>query len=279
MAITSYVHFFPEILTRLPTCPDNLAEQQLSQAGRMLCNQSLANIQHLTMNITADALTYVLTEPTDHEIQKVWAVRSKAGDSIVSITSSTKAVILSGDVTDRYIAGATFSLYKTDLLADDGTYTINTVSLVSGNTVIITSEAISADDVTGEGTAGVAGAVDGTAIPPSRYRFELPATLKFVSAPSAEDIANGLQVDVAVAPEEDLAAYTNIDFDFINRWSETIKAGALMRLFRMEDRVWASEAQARQCEVDYKYGLAEARREAYTQFVARDLKIVAPSFL
>jgi hypothetical protein len=247
----------------------------------MLCNQSLANIQHLTMNITADALTYVLTEPTDHEIQKVWAVRNKAGDSIVSSTSVAGVVVLPGDVTDRYLNGGTIALLGTDGGTNDGTYTIVNpplYSTVSGDTsVFVTPDP--ADDSTGTGTAGVAGAVDGTAISPSRYRFELPDTLVFTSAPSAEDIANGLQVDVAVAPEEDLAAYTNINFDFINRWSETIKAGALMRLFRMEDRVWASEAQARQCEVDYQYGLAEARREAYTQFVARDLKIVAPSFL
>jgi hypothetical protein len=275
MAITSYQHFLPEISTRLPACPPVLIEQQLAQSARMLCTQSLANVQRLT----ADAVTYTLTKPTDHEIFKVWEVRVKSGDSIVSISNTAPSITLSGDVSNRYPAGTVLALLGTDSATDDGSYTVLSVTTSGGNTVITPTVAPTAADTTGEGTAGVSGATDGSVVSPYLYEFRLPDTLVFCTPPMSTAQANGLQIDVAVAPEEDLESYSNIDFDFVTRWADTIKAGALVRLFRMEDRAWGSSQAADREMAIYEYGLVGARRESYTHFVARDLKMKAPSFI
>lgn len=114
---------------------------------------------------------------------------------------------------------------------------------------------------------------------PYGYRFTLPTTVTFDAAPVTTTVTNGAQFDVALVPQEHLEAFTNHDFDFVNRWSIAIQSGALYRLFSIPDREWSDKDAVFPEFARFEDGYLEARREAYTLYVDRDLRMKSPSFV
>jgi len=119
---------------------------------------------------------------------------------------------------------------------------------------------------------------DGTVVDPSKYDWVLPNTLKFFTAPFSEAITGGLVVELCLAPQED-EDDSVLDFSWVRRYSEYIKAGALYNLFAQPKRDWTSGTEATRFFAEYRKGIAYAKREVYNKYTTRQLKMVGNGFM
>ena len=114
---------------------------------------------------------------------------------------------------------------------------------------------------------GVDADLKGNPVPASEYTLEVNAdgecrdVLTFNTAPTAT-VSRGLEVDVCYLPHMDAEG---ISAEMIDRWSEAIIAGALVRLMIMPEKPWANPSLAafNKGEYDRYWQLAkgEVRRE------------------
>ena len=158
-----------------------------------------------------------------------------------------------------------------DLVADQKAYTITVptdLQLLRVFQVNILSE----DDVSNGD--------DGFVKDPSLYVFEYPDQLVFDAAPSAEAITAGLVNKFVLTLDENPAdADSNMDFNFLNRWSQYIKAGAMAELQGQKGKPWFNERDAAKNFSTYHMGVAYARREVRVQFTTRTTTMQGRSFL
>ncbi|MCK9517999.1 MAG: hypothetical protein M0R74_03065 [Dehalococcoidia bacterium] len=75
----------------------------------------------------------------------------------------------------------------------------------------------------------------------------------------AEDVTDGLEVEVVLVPElnED---DTEIDMDFLAMWSEAIIGGAIAYLMTMKKRRWTDIQRAGLFQADFNKGVSRARK-------------------
>ena len=119
----------------------------------------------------------------------------------------------------------------------------------------------------------------GTKIEPSEFDFHIFTNiLEFAVAPFQENITDGLVVKLVLAPQED-GDDTELDFDWIRRWSRYIKAGAFHHLFSMPQSPWYSQAEAGKWYDEFRKGIGYARREVKIQGTTRQLRIAGGAFL
>lgn len=119
----------------------------------------------------------------------------------------------------------------------------------------------------------------GRVLDPSKYDFHFASNvLEFFTAPFSEDITSGLVVMMALAPEED-EDDTELDFEWVRRWSRYIKAGAYYHLFTMPKSTWASDAEAGKALGDYLKGVSFAKREVYVKGTSRQLRMAQGTWL
>jgi len=116
---------------------------------------------------------------------------------------------------------------------------------------------------------------EGLIIPSTSYEFaQATNVLKFYEAPFTEVITSGLVVELALAPQED-ADGGELDFEWVRRWAEYIKAGALYHLMSMEKMAWYSPNGAALNFQTYRTGIGYARREKFTQNTTKQMRMTA----
>lgn len=121
-------------------------------------------------------------------------------------------------------------------------------------------------------TAGEYGTVNN----PMNYVFRRPTTLEFDCAPASYALANGLEVDLVVAPLQDT---TSMDFDFVTPWARFICAGVLAELKSMPGRPWSDPVGVSERRNEWDAGVAWCRRESYTHRGPLTLKMRGPSWV
>jgi hypothetical protein len=113
----------------------------------------------------------------------------------------------------------------------------------------------------------------GTIIDATNYNFHYESNLlEFFVAPFQEDITDGLTVELALVPEEDLGSVP-LDAGWFRRWAEYSKAGAFYRLFSDDKLPWFSPQQAAIELATYRKGIAYARREVRIEGTNRQLRL------
>ena len=160
-------------------------------------------------------------------------------------------------------------IVEQDLVADQKLYTV----AIPASYEIVRTRRV--ETFTDESIA--AGLSDGVIRPADSYDLLLPDQLEFYpNALSTEAVTDGMKTRLVLAPTEDALA---IDSDFLNRWSGVIKAGALMELFGMPNRMWSSEAARGRRSDEWKHGIAEGVRSQYTSHTSRGLTMKGRDWL
>jgi len=102
------------------------------------------------------------------------------------------------------------------------------------------------------------------------YNLQRPNILEFTSPPVSDDYSDSMYVRLVLAPFED---YTTMDYDYINRWMEPIRAKALAYLYSIPGRLWSDPVQSANFEAIYRKWVASARRENETEGTDRQLSM------
>jgi len=119
----------------------------------------------------------------------------------------------------------------------------------------------------------------GTVIDEGEYDFHIDTNvLEFFTAPFSEDITDGLVVKLSLMPQED-EDDTELDFDWVNRYVNYIKAWAFYHLQSMAQTPWFAPQQAAMNFAKFREGVGLARRELYTGFTRRQLRFQGGNFL
>jgi len=119
----------------------------------------------------------------------------------------------------------------------------------------------------------------GTKIEPSEFDFHIETNiLEFFTAPFQEVITDGLVVKLVLAPQED-EDDTELDFDWVRRYARYIKAGAFAHLFSMPKAPYFDAGEAAKWEMEFRKGVAYARREVKVNGTTRQMRIAGGSFL
>ena len=116
---------------------------------------------------------------------------------------------------------------------------------------------------------------DTTALSPSEYRLTDECVLKLFNPPD-EAITDGLVVRVALRPDFDAA----LPFSgwYIERYADSILAGAKYRLMRIPRKPWSDSGLAMAYYRDYMDGVNEAKRETFYDYKTGDIMIQSQKF-
>lgn len=115
------------------------------------------------------------------------------------------------------------------------------------------------------------------------YRYYLEqgtSTVLKLTWPPTADLADGLEVRVAIKPEPDPSGSpVSIPDEIYYEYYSTIAAGALSRVLNMPKERWYNRARAKDYELEWANGLANAASEAQRSHTRRPQQVkMRPAF-
>ena len=277
--ITAYTDFYPMMMPELPGCPEDFLLQSIKKTVRKFCQDTDAWREQLaSIDLKDGVLGYELVSKWDAEIRHIVEVRIKtADDNLASADVVTTAAIGATSIDIHGLNIATGTIYagtQFTIVGGGGTlYTVQADATVAAHaTTLSISPALTAQATAGDELSPVPPLALGELIKPSLYTYYGDASVRLDVAVAAktlylddslepaEDVDNGLDVKVSLVPELNTDA-TEMDMDFLVRWSEAIIGGTIFWLMTMKGRKWTDTQRAPLFLLDYNRGVSRARRE------------------